>query len=212
MKLVLIDDHPMVLHGVSSVVNSQSDMKVVGTASTSEEGFRLITEMQPDLVVVDLRIGSEYGLDLIRECRKAKYRCRFIVLTSFNDGAYVRECLAHKVEGYILKEATPEEFLAAIRLVARGRNYLDPSLMQQIISSDNDPIEQLTPREREVLEALAQGLSNREIASALFVTEYTVKKHVSQILDKLDFADRTQAALYAYSKGIGRGNKISLLA
>lgn len=212
MKLVLIDDHPMVLHGVSSVVNSQSDMKVVGTASTSEEGFRLITEMQPDLVVVDLRIGSEYGLDLIRECRKAKYRCRFIVLTSFNDGAYVRECLAHKVEGYILKEATPEEFLVAIRLVARGRNYIDPAVMQQIVFHDShDPIEQLTSREKEVLEALAQGMSNREIAAALYITEYTVKKHVSQILDKLDLADRTQAALYAYSKGMGRSSELSLV-
>ena len=212
MKLVLIDDHPMVLQGVSSVINCQKDMKVVGTASTSEEGLRLISELQPDLVVVDLRIGSEYGLDLIKKCRKTNHNCRFLVLTSFNDSAYVRECLAHKVEGYILKEATPEEFLAAIRLVARGRNYLDPSLMQQIISFDNnDPIEQLTPREKEVLEALAHGLSNREIAHALFVTEYTVKKHVSQILDKLDFADRTQAALYAYSHGLGRGSKISLL-
>ncbi|MGI6513650.1 MAG: response regulator transcription factor [Syntrophomonadaceae bacterium] len=212
MKLILVDDHPMVLQGVSSVVNSQKDMKVVGTASNIEEGLRLLRELHPDLAVVDLRIGNDYGLDLIKQGRKIAPSCRFIVLTSFSDGSYIRECLAHKVEGYILKEATPEEFLVAIRLVARGRNYIDPAVMQQIVFHDShDPIEQLTSREKEVLEALAQGMSNREIAAALYITEYTVKKHVSQILDKLDLADRTQAALYAYSKGMGRSSELSLV-
>ena len=210
MKLILVDDHPMVLQGVSSVVNSQKDMKVVGTASNIEEGLRLLRELHPDLAEVHLRIGNDYGLDLIKQGRKIAPSCRFIVLTSFSDGSW--ECLAHKVEVYILKEATPEEFLVAIRLVARGRNYIDPAVMQQIVFHDShDPIEQLTSREKEVLEALAQGMSNREIAAALYITEYTVKKHVSQILDKLDLADRTQAALYAYSKGMGRSSELSLV-
>lgn len=212
MRLILVDDHPMVLQGVSSVINSQKDMKVVGTASTCDEGLRLLRELQPDLAVVDLKIGNDYGLDLVKQGRSIAPGCRFIVLTSFSDGFYIKECLAQKVEGYILKEATPEEFLVAIRLVARGRNYVDPAVMQQIISHDDrDPIEQLTSREREVLEALAKGMSNREIAAALYITEYTVKKHVSQILDKLELADRTQAALYAYSKGMGRGSELSLV-
>jgi len=113
--------------------------------------------------------------------------------------------MSDKVEGYILKDAMPEEIINAIRLVGKNRTYLDPAIMQILLSSDKgDPSEQLTARELEVLEYLAQGMSNRNIAAALFVTEYTIKKHVSQILEKMELTDRTQAALYAFAKGMGR--------
>lgn len=210
MRLVLIDDHPMVLQGVSSILSSQQDMEVVGMTSSGKEGLRMVLEMQPDVAVVDLRIGKDYGLDIIRQCRQVAPGCRFIVLTSFSDRADIKKAVAEKVEGYILKEATPEEIIGAIRLVACGRNYVNPAIMQELMNQDNnDPIEQLTPREIEVLGALARGMSNRDIARALFITEYTVKKHVSQILEKLDFSDRTQAALFAYSKGIGNVREFS---
>lgn len=204
MRLVLIDDHPLVLQGISAMLQFQDDLDVVGTAGSGKEGLRVLSEYQPDVALVDLRLPGEYGLDIIRQGRERAPQCRFIVLTSYGDRADVRRAMDEKVEGYILKEAMPEEIIAAIRVVGRGRPYIDPTVMQQVlVRHENDPLEQLTPRETEVLEALARGMSNRDIAAALFVTEYTVKKHVGQILDKLDLADRTQAALYAVSKGLG---------
>lgn len=205
MRLVLIDDHPLVLQGIRAVVQFQPDMEVVGTASCGEMGIKLIAECRPDIAVVDLRIPGEYGLDIIKKARKIAPLCHFIILTSFSDKADVKRAMAEKVQGYILKEALPDEILNAIRLVSKNRTYIDPVIMQMLLSQDkDDPLEQLTPREMEVLEFLARGMSNRDIAGALFVTEYTVKKHVSQILEKLDLADRTQAALYAFSKGVGQ--------
>jgi DNA-binding NarL/FixJ family response regulator len=205
MRLVLIDDHPLVLQGFEAVIRLQDDMEVVGTASCGEAGIHIIEEHQPDISIVDLRLPGEYGLDIIKKARQAAPQCRFIVLTSFSDKADIKRAMAEKVEGYILKEALPEEILNAIRLVARNRTYLDPVIMQTLLSQDkNDPIEQLTPREIEVLEYLATGMTNRQIAAKLFVTEYTIKKHVGQILGKLGLADRTQAALYACSHGLGK--------
>lgn len=205
MRLVLIDDHPLVLQGMEVVVQSQQDMEVVGTASCGEAGIRVVEECQPDIAMVDLRLPGEYGLDIIKRAREIAPQCRFIVLTSYSDSTDIKRAMSEKVEGYILKEAMPEEILNAIRLVAKSRTYIDPVIMQTFMSQDqDDPMEQLTPREMEVLEYLAMGMSNRDIAAALFVTEYTVKKHVSQVLEKLELADRTQAALYAYSKGLGQ--------
>lgn len=209
MRLVLVDDHPLVLQGISAVLQFQEDMEVVGTATSGTDALTVLQQQQPDLALVDLRLAGEYGLDVIRRGREAAAGCRFIVLTSFSERAEVKQALAEKVEGYILKEALPEELIAAIRLVAKGRTYLDPALMQLLAaSSTQDPLEQLTPREMDVLSALARGMSNRDIADALFITEYTVKKHVSQILDKLNLADRTQAALYAYSRGLGQAIRL----
>ncbi|NLC07968.1 MAG: response regulator transcription factor [Syntrophomonadaceae bacterium] len=205
MRLVLIDDHPLVLKGIIAVIQGQKDMEVVGTASCGEVGIIVIQECQPDIALVDLRLPGEYGLDIIKKARKIAPQCRFIVLTSYSEKADIKRAMAEKVEGYVLKEAMPEEILNAIRLVARNRTYIDPIIMQTLLSQDkDDPTEQLTPRELEVLEFLARGMSNRDIAATLFVTEYTIKKHVGHILEKLGLTDRTQAALYAFSKGLGQ--------
>ncbi|MEN6462464.1 MAG: response regulator transcription factor [Syntrophomonas sp.] len=205
MRLVLIDDHPLVLQGIGAVVQFQPDMEVVGTASCGEVGIKVLEECQPDIAVVDLRLPGEYGLDIIKRARTKVPTCHFIILTSYSDRADIKRAMAEKVDGYILKESLPEEILNAIRLVGKNRTYIDPVIMQIMLSQDkDDPIEQLTPREMEVLESLAMGMSNRDIAAALYVTEYTIKKHVSQILEKLNLTDRTQAALYAFSKGLGQ--------
>ncbi len=205
MRLVLIDDHPLVLQGMKAVIEGQPDMEVVGMASCGAEGLKVLQESQPDLALLDLRLPGEYGLDLVQQARPLVPDCRFIILTSYSDRADIRRAMSDKVEGYILKDAMPEEIISAIRLTGKKRTYLDPAIMQMLLSSNKgDPVEQLTARELEVLEYLAQGMSNRNIAAALFVTEYTIKKHVSQILEKLELTDRTQAALYAFSKGMGR--------
>ncbi|MGI6604956.1 MAG: response regulator [bacterium] len=210
MRLVVIDDHPLVQQGVGAIIGTQEDMEVVGMAGSGTEGIELLASLQPDVALVDLRLPGEYGLDIVKRGREVAPRCRFIVLTSYSEEGDVRRAMAEKVEGYILKEALPEELIAAIRLVGRGRTYIDPTIVQALMNQEeNDPLSQLTPREKEVLAALAQGLSNRDIAAALYVTEHTVKKHVSQILEKLELTDRTQAALYALSHGFGPGQTSS---
>lgn len=204
MRVVVVDDHPLVQRGVSAVLALAEDMELVAAASSGAEGLEILRSLQPDVALVDLKLPGEYGLDIIREGRKVAPRCRFIILTSYSEESDVRRAMAEKVEGYILKEALPEELITAIRLVGRGRTYIDPSIVQAfMVEKKDDPLDQLTPREKEVLAALARGMSNRDIAAALYVTEYTVKKHVSQILEKLDLADRTQAALFALTHGYG---------
>lgn len=211
MRLVLIDDHPLVLQGIAAIIQGQADMQVVGTATSGEEGIELLINYQPDITIVDLMLPGEFGLDIIRKGRRCAPGCRFIVLTSSANRADIKQAMAEKVEGYVLKEAMPEEIIAAIRLVSKGRSYIDPVIMQVLMEPEkDDPVRQLTPREMDVLSALARGMSNRDIADALFVTEYTVKKHVSQILDKLNMTDRTQAALFAFSRGMGQPHACSL--
>ena len=204
--MVVVDDHPLVREGIRAVLQGEEDIELVGWAGNSQEAAALFRRVQPDTALVDLRLPGESGLDIITQVRPLAPRCRFVILTTFTDQEDIRGALAAGVHGYLLKEALPEELLAALRLVARGRRYFDPAVMQLILdyAKDDEPLADLTARELEVLRALAQGLNNREIAEALHVTEHTVKKHVSSILAKLELKDRTQAALYAINNGLGK--------
>lgn len=198
MHIVIIDDHPLVRQGLSAVLSTEDDMLMVGEASSSTEGIRLICEKQPDVAIVDLRLGDSCGLDTIRSCKEKTTGCRYIILTSSADRDDF--CKAEEIgaDGYILKQAFPEEIISAVRLVHRGRKYFDPIMVETFMNNKtHDPFGELTSRERDVLEALGEGLRNKEIAMKLFITEFTVKKHVSQILAKLELSDRTQAALLA---------------
>jgi len=201
MKVVLVDDHPLVRKGLISVLSMEGDVEVIGEAGNIKEAVEIINNKRPELALIDLRLGDEYGLDIIR---KSNNDCKYIVLTSSTDEYDFKKAEEMGVQGYVLKEAFPEELLYAIRLVSRGRKYYDPVIMDQLMksSSKSDMKEELTPREIDVLIALGQGLCNKDIAKKLYITEYTVKKHVSQILAKLELTDRTQAALYAHSKGL----------
>jgi len=203
MHIVIIDDHPLVCQGLSAVLSIEDDMNIVGEASIANEGFQLICEKQPDVAIVDLRLGDTCGLDLIQSCKEKIPNCKYIVLTSSADRNDF--CKADEIgaDGYILKQAFPEEIIAAVRLVHRGRKYFDPVMVESVMHNKiRDPFGMLTSRERDVLDALGQGLRNSEIASKLFITEFTVKKHVSQILAKLELSDRTQAALMARDRRI----------
>jgi len=208
MKVLLIDDHPLVRKGLTSVLSLEDDIKIVGEAGNIQEALELIDRQCPDLALVDLRLGTECGLDIIEKSIEKKSLCKFIVLTSSANGLDFKNAEEVGAHGYILKEALPEELLYAVKLVSKGRKYYDSGLMEFMMkdSPDNDTVEMLTPRELDVLIALGQGLCNRDIAKKLFVTEYTVKKHVSQILGKLELTDRTQAALYAHSRGLVKVN------
>jgi DNA-binding NarL/FixJ family response regulator len=206
MKVILVDDHPLVRKGLDFVLSLEKDIQVIGEASNIKEAMDLLKQQQPDVALIDLKLGNEYGIDIIERSNKCGISCRFIVLTSSADEYDFKKAEEVGALGYVLKEALPEELLYAVRLVGKGRKYYDPGIIGEMMKGTSriGIVEELTPREQDVLIALGQGLSNKDIAKKLFITEHTVKKHVSQVLAKLELADRTQAALYAHTKGLVR--------
>lgn len=201
MKIVIVEDHPLVRKGLTAVLSLESNLEVAGEAETVEAALELIMRTRPDLVIVDLKLGNQSGFELIDRLKGMDCRC--MVLTSSMAEADFRRAEQAGADGYVLKEALPEELLLAIKLVGRGKKYFDPGLMEMLIKrDDDDELGKLTPKEMEVLIGLGEGLSNQGMAKKLVVTEFTVKKHVSQILQKLNVNDRTQAALLAQSKGL----------
>lgn len=205
MKVFVIDDHPLVCEGLKAILDNEDGMELAGSAGSGQEAEQSFARIKPDLALVDLRLPGESGIEIIKKLRPLAPGCRFVILTTYAEPDNVRQTLEAGVDGYVLKEALPEEMTAALKLIGRGRPYFDPSVIQMILrpsKKGEDILSELTDREREVLKALTRGMSNREIASLLFVTEHTVKKHISSILSKLDLKDRTQAALYAVSNGI----------
>lgn len=206
MKIVIVDDHPIVRQGVLQTLEMEEDMKVVGIAGSCPEGLDVIQAIKPDVAIVDMKMPGGNGLELIRQARKHVPECRFIILTSYASRQNITDAVTENVEGYILKGALPEELLNGIRLVAKGRRFYDPEVVGSIMSkAEKDPLEKLTARELEILKCLAEGLNNRAIADRHYISENTVKKHICSILDKMEFQDRTQAALYAFSRGFGKG-------
>jgi len=207
MKVVIVDDHPLVRKGLTSILSLDGTMEVLGEATNSREALELFNTTKPDLVLVDLRLGNESGLDLITNAKRLGLSCKFVVLTSSSEENDFKRAKEIGVEGYILKEALPEELLHALNIIRKGRKYYDTAVLDMLMNSSNlidgdGHIEQLTPKEKEILIELGKGHSNREISKILYITEYTVKKHVSQVFAKLGLADRTQAALYANAKGL----------
>jgi len=208
MQIVIVDDHPLVRKGLTSILSTDGSMKVLGEAANRKEALTLFQKMKPDLAIVDLRLANESGLELITEAKQLGITCKFVVLTSSTDEHDFKQAKEIGVDGYILKEALPEELIHALGIISRGRKYYDPGVFDLVSKLSESPfeedghIEQLTPKEKEVLLELGMGHSNKQISQTLYITEYTVKKHVSQVLAKLDLADRTNAALYANVKGL----------
>ncbi|MBP1964809.1 response regulator [Paenibacillus aceris] len=206
MNMIILDDHPLVRKGICTIVSSGQSMNIVGEAANSKEALLLLDQTHPDLVLVDLNLGNENGLDFIQMARRAGHACKYMILTSSITQSELQLAQSMEIEGICLKEAFPEDLLYAIEVVARGRKYYDPVLMGSMMTHragrEKQELSELTPKELEVLMSLGKGRSNKEIASALYITEFTVKNHVSQVLAKLELADRTQAALYALSKGL----------
>lgn len=201
MTLVSIDDYPLSRQGLMAVLGLEEGFEFVGEASCINEARDVIFRLKPEIVIVDLKLKDECGFDIISEVKVSNNNCKVVVLTSSLDPDDFKRASEFGVDGYILKDAMPEEIVNAVRLVSKGRKYYDPSIMEILIKKEKlDNIEQLTPRELDVLAALGKGLNNKNIAAQLFISEYTVKKHVSQILAKLGLNGRTQAALYANKK------------
>ncbi|MDD9267232.1 response regulator [Paenibacillus sp. GCM10023248] len=204
MKVVIVDDHPLVRKGLSAVLRLEANIEISGESETVEHALELIEQTKPDLAIVDLKLGNRSGLEVVENIKDKA--CRSIILTSSTSEQDVRRAEAVGADGYVLKEALPEELLLAIKLIFKGKKYYDPGLMEMLFKKEEeDNLSKLTPKEREVLIGLGEGLSNQGMAKKLMVTEFTVKKHVSQILNKLSVNDRTQAALLAQSKGLVSG-------
>jgi NarL family two-component system response regulator LiaR len=206
ISVLIADDHPVVREGLRTFLSLQDDLDVAGEAADGEEAVAKVGELLPDVVVLDLVMPKLDGLGVLRALRTRVPAARVVVLTSFLDDDKLLPALRGGAAGYLLKNAEPQAVADAIRTVKGGEALLHPSvaarLMQEVAERDESPAADLTDRELDVLRLLARGLSNKAIALELYVSEKTVKTHVSNILAKLHLADRTQAALFAVRERI----------
>ncbi len=212
IRVVMVDDHPLVRKGIEAATRLEESLELLGCASNSTEALQLISEHQPDVALVDLRLQGEHGLGIVRKGRKISPNTRFVILTSYSTEEEIQGAIREDVDGYVLKEALPEELISAINTVGQGRKYFDPAVVQFAMGQGRygkkPELGNLTQRELEVLKALGRGLNNHTIADTLFISEHTVKKHVGSILEKLELKDRTQAALFAVSKGLHKEEQV----
>ena len=195
-RLVIIDDHPIVREGLKAFLELQS-FEVVGEAGDAVSGLERVIETQPELVLLDVQLPGENGLRLLPKLLSLASSPRVLILTSFLEEDYLREALRLGASGFLVKHSGPDRLADALRAALRGELPLDPEAVRMLAQPFDDPLKELTLREREVLEHLAEGMSNKRIASTLGIAEKTVKVHVSSILAKLGVKDRVQAALYA---------------
>ncbi|WAP55262.1 response regulator [Streptomyces sp. S465] len=208
IRVLLVDDHQVVRRGLRTFLEVQDDIEVVGEASDGEEGIARAEELRPDVVLMDVKMPGLDGIGALRTLRDLDNPARVLVVTSFTEKRTVVPALRAGAAGYVYKDVDPEALARAIRSVHSGHVLLQPDVALALLSQEENGGGQgrggsLTEREREVLALIADGRSNREIARALVLSEKTVKTHVSNILMKLDLADRTQAALWAVRHGIG---------
>jgi len=210
LRLLVADDQAVVRMGFTAMLDAQDDMTVVGTAQDGEEAVRLARELRPDVVLMDIRMPVLDGIEATRRLSHVETPPRVLVLTTFDLDDYVYDALRAGASGFLLKDATPEEILAAVRIVGAGEALLAPSVTSRLIAefaarkrlTAPPEIGRLTAREREVLLLVAGGLTNAEIARRLCLAEQTVKSHVSSILFKLGLRDRVQAVILAYESGL----------
>ncbi len=214
ITVFIADDQAMVRQGFGALLAAQPDISVVGDADNGATAVTEVKRLRPDVVLMDVRMPQMNGLDAARAILRASLDppVRILMLTTFDIDDYVYEALAIGASGFMLKDAPADELIRGVRVVASGEALLAPSVTRRLIAdvttrrgTAKQPPAQLsvlTPREREVLELIAKGLSNTEIAATLFVAEQTVKTHVGKVLGKLDLRDRAQAVVLAYESGV----------
>jgi DNA-binding NarL/FixJ family response regulator len=203
VRILIVDDHPIVRRGLKALLEAEPGLEVVGEASTAHEAVMLSGELLPDVVLMDLRLGSGDGIKATSELVRRYPSVRVLIVSSFGDEDTIAQAMKAGAVGYILKDADPEDILRAIHLAQSGYSLMHPKVAGRMFHGGDsrpgamEPLEALTPREREVLSLMAEGLSNREIAMRLYLSEKTVKTHVSSIFSKLQVKDRSQAILLA---------------
>ncbi len=203
--MLVVDDHEVVREGLRAFLELQDGIEVAGEAADGEEAIAVAEGLDPDVVLMDLVLPKLDGLGAMRELRERVPRARVIVLTSFLDDDKLLPALRAGAAGYLLKNAPPPELARAVRAAHAGEALLDPVVAARLVETlagDGDPLDRLTPREREVLELIGRGFPNKRIARRLEVSEKTVKTHVGHVLAKLGVTDRTQAAVVAVRAGL----------
>jgi NarL family two-component system response regulator LiaR len=211
ISVLLVDDHSMVRQGVRAFLVTQPDITVIGEAGSGEEAIKLAGQYVPDVILMDLIMPNMDGVEATRRVKQVSPRSQVVVLTSYHEDEHIFPALKAGALSYILKDVSAEELAAAIRKAAAGEAILHPQVAARVIKELQgrrgeavNPFTELSERELEVLKLIADGMSNGEIAARLVLSEKTVKGHVSNILSKLQLADRTQAAVYAWRQGVVR--------
>jgi DNA-binding NarL/FixJ family response regulator len=216
ISVLVVDDQPMIRLGIRAILDAQTDMTVAGEAGDGRTAVQQVRHLRPDVVLMDVRMPVLDGLAATRELLDPgagpRSRPRVLMLTTFDADQYVYEALRSGASGFLLKDSTPDELAAAVRVAAAGEAMLSPGITRRLIerfvegappARERHPLLQnLTEREREVLSLVSRGLSNGEIAASLVIAEQTVKTHVSRILQKLELRDRVQAVVFGYENGL----------
>jgi DNA-binding NarL/FixJ family response regulator len=212
IRVLIADDQELVRAGFRMILDTQGDVEVVGDAGDGLEAVEATRQDQPDVVLMDIRMPNLDGLEATKQIVEMGSGSRVLILTTFDLDEYVYRALTAGASGFLLKNAPPEQLIGAVRVVAGGDGLLSPSITRRVIEEftrlpppgGTEAFRVLTDREREVLQLIARGLSNAEIAAELFVSDATVKSHVARVLSKLQLRDRVQAVVLAYESGLVR--------
>jgi DNA-binding NarL/FixJ family response regulator len=208
IKLLIVDDHPVVREGIGAMLKREPDFKIVGEASNGLEAVEQARELSPDVILMDLRMPEMDGVEAITRIKEAKPEVKFIILTTYSDDEYIFKGIAAGARAYLLKDAPREELFKAIRAVYRGESLIQPVVASRVLdklaelSRKNPSAETLSEREVEVLRLMAKGVSNSNIADELSITQSTVKTHITSIFQKLNVTTRTEAVTTALKRGI----------
>lgn len=211
IRVLIADDHPLFRHGIRSLLSATADFQVVGEAAAGDEAIRLAETLQPDVIVMDIQMPNVNGIEATRQIVRESPNIRILIVTLFEDDASVFTALRAGARGYVLKDAEKDDLLLALRAVGRGEAIFSPAIASRMIdffaalrpSTPSNAFPELTEREREILELIAKGKSNNEIAAQLVLSPGTVRNYVSNVFSKLQVADRTQAIIRAREAGLG---------
>ena len=210
ISLMIADDHVLMRQGLKQLLELEEDIAVIAQSGDGEETVKKALEYNPDVILLDINMPSMNGIEVLRRLKDLGTVSKIIMLTSHEDKEYLFETMKIGADGYVLKDSDADSLIKAIRDVNMGKTYIQPSIASMLVegleekdsNKELDKIRQLTKREYEVLSLIAEGLSNKDIADKLFISEKTVKNHVSSIFKKLDVNDRIQAAIFAFKNDI----------
>jgi two-component system, NarL family, response regulator NreC len=206
INILLADDHTIVRQGLKLILSAHSDLHVIGEAANGKEAVELAAKLKPDIVLLDVAMPELNGIEATRKMVEANSRLRVLVLSMHKEAVYVREILRAGARGYILKDAIDTELLNAIRSVARGDGYISPAVSGALLNDYRkdvtDPVDLLSPREREVLQLIAEGKTNKEIATKLNLSVYTVDSHRGKIMEKLNLHSTGELVRFAMKRGL----------
>jgi len=210
ISVLIADDHALIREGIKQILELEEDIHVVGEANNGEEAFELASKLEPDIILLDINMPKTNGIEALRRFKDMGITSKVIILTIHEDREYILKTLKLGANGYMLKDSSANSLIEGIRRVAKGENYIQSSVADLVSASSDDSMEDksieqinsLTNREYEVLMLIAEGLNNKDIAERLYISEKTVKNHVSNIFKKLELNDRVQAAIFAYKNNI----------